>query len=208
VPAEVVTQAVRSVTFLEPVAVAFGIVSVYLSVKEKIWSWPTAIVNVLLYFLIFREQRLYADMGLQLFYAAISVYGWYHWLFGGAQHTRLKVSRTPRLERVLLPVLGVTFALTLGTLLGRYTDASLPYIDSTLTAGSLCAQWMMSRKYLENWGVWIVLDVAYVTLFLSRGLYLTAFLYGVFLVLAARGHVEWSRSWRAAGAAGPGGAAA
>ena len=186
--------------YLEPIAVAFGIVSVYLSVKEKIWSWPTAIVNVLLYFLIFREQRLYADMGLQLVYAAISVYGWYHWLYGGAQHTRLKVSRTPRLERLLLPAVGVTFALALGTLLTRYTDASLPYIDSTLTAGSLCAQWMMSRKYLENWALWIILDVAYVTLFLSRSLYLTAFLYAVFLVLAARGHVEWSRSLKAAGA--------
>ena len=185
-------------TALEPIAVVFGIVSVYLSVKEKIWSWPTAIVNVLLYFLIFREQRLYADMGLQLFYAGISAYGWYHWLFGGAQHTRLKVSRTPRMERLLLPVLGVTFALTLGTLLSRYTDAALPYVDSTLTAGSLCAQWMMSRKYLENWSLWVVLDVGYVALFMSRGLHLTAFLYTVFLVLAARGHVEWSRSWRVA----------
>lgn len=185
-------------TSLEPIAVAFGIVSVYLSVKERIWSWPTAIVNVLLYFLIFREQTLYAQMGLQLFYAAISVYGWYHWLYGGTRRTRLRVSRTPRLERRLLPVLAVAFALALGTLLKRHTDAALPYVDSFLTAGSLCAQWMMSRKYLENWGLWVALDVGYVTLFLTRGLYLTAFLYGVFLVLAARGHVEWSRSWRAA----------
>jgi nicotinamide mononucleotide transporter len=107
------------VTFLEPVAVAFGIVSVYLSVKEKIWSWPTAIVNVLLYFLIFREQRLYADMGLHLLYAAISAYGWYHWLYGGARHTRLKVSRTPRLERVVLPMVTVPLALGLGALLHR-----------------------------------------------------------------------------------------
>lgn len=181
---------------LESIAVAFGIVSVWLSVKQKIWSWPTAIVNVLLYFVIFREQRLYADMGLQLFYAAISAYGWYHWLFGGAAHTRLRVSRTPHRERWMLPVLGVAFAAGLGTLLERHTDAALPWVDSTLTAGSLCAQWMMSRKYLENWALWMALDVAYVALFINRGLYLTAFLYAVFLVLAARGHVEWSRSYR------------
>jgi len=184
-------------TALEPIAVVFGIVSVYLSVKEKIWSWPTAIVNVLLYFLIFREQKLYADMGLQLVYAAISAYGWYHWLFGGAQHTRLAVTRISDRERLLLPALVLVFAVTLGTLLDRYTDAALPYVDSTLTSGSLCAQWMMSRKYLENWMLWVVLDVAYVALFLNRGLHLTAFLYAVFLILAARGHVEWSRSWRA-----------
>jgi len=186
------------VTFFESIAVAFGIVSVYLSVKEKIWSWPTSIVNVLLYFVIFREQRLYANMGLQLFYAAISAYGWYHWLFGGAAHTRLEVSRTPRLERWLLPLLGVAFALGLGAFLDRRTDAALPWVDGTLAAGSLCAQWMMSRKYLENWALWVALDLVYVPLFLSRGLYLTAFLYAVFMALAARGHVEWSRSYRAA----------
>jgi nicotinamide mononucleotide transporter len=184
------------VSALEPIAVAFGIVSVWLSVKENIWSWPTAIVNVLLYFVIFRDQRLYADMSLQLFYAGISAYGWYHWLFGGAQHSRLKVSRTPRRLRWILPLVVVVFAVTLGTLLRRYTNAALPYVDATLTSGSLAAQWMMSRKYLENWAVWVTLDVAYVTVFINRGLLLTAFLYGVFHILAARGHVEWSRSLR------------
>jgi len=199
------------VSALEPVAVAFGIVSVWLSVKENIWSWPTAIVNVLLYFVIFRDQRLYADMSLQLFYAGISAYGWYHWLFGGAQHSRLRVSRTPGRLRWMLPLIVVAFALVLGTILRRYTNAALPYMDATLTSGSLAAQWMMSRKYLENWAVWVTLDVAYVAVFINRGLLLTAFLYGVFLVLAARGHVEWSRSLRrtltgepeAVGPAGP-----
>ena len=181
---------------LEVVAVAFGIVSVWLSVKENIWSWPTAIVNVLLYFVIFREHRLYADMSLQLFYAAISVYGWYHWLFGGAQHSRLEVSRTPGWLRWFLPVLVAVFAATLGTILKRHTNAALPYMDASLTSGSLAAQWMMSRKYLENWVVWVTLDVAYVAVFINRGLFLTAFLYGVFLILAARGWVEWGRALR------------
>ncbi|MGD8319060.1 MAG: nicotinamide riboside transporter PnuC [Gemmatimonadota bacterium] len=188
---------------LEPIAVAFGIVSVYLSVKENIWSWPTGIVTALLYILVFREQRLYANMGLQLFYAAIAVYGWHHWLFGGARHTRLKVSRTPGRERLILPLLLVAFAAGLGTLLHRHTDAALPYVDSALTSGSLCAQYMMSRKYLENWGLWIALDVCYVTLFLWRGLHLTAFLYGVFLVLAVGGHRKWTRSLRQAEAESP-----
>lgn len=195
-------------TLLESLAVAFGIVSVYLSVKENIWSWPTSIVNVLLYFVIFREQRLYANMGLQLFYAAIAAYGWYHWLFGGAARTRLVVSRTPRLERWLLPLLAVALALGVGAVLESRTDAALPWVDGALTAGSLCAQWMMSRKYLENWALWVALDVVYVPLFLSRGLWLTAFLYAVFMALAVRGHVEWSRSYRAAREAAAGGGAA
>lgn len=182
--------------WLEAVAVAFGIVSVYLSVRQNIWSWPTAIVNVSLYFLIFRRERLYADMGLQVFYAGISVYGWYHWLFGGAGHSALRVSRTPRAWALSLPVLAAVGTLTLGTLLARTTDASVPYIDSGLTVCSLIAQWMMSRKYLENWIVWVVLDVLYVALFIYRDLRLTAFLYAVFLVLASKGYLDWRRSWR------------
>jgi nicotinamide mononucleotide transporter len=180
---------------LEPIAVAFGIVSVWLSVRENIWSWPTAIVNVSLYFVIFYEQKLYADMGLQLFYAAISCYGWYHWLHGGARHSVLKVSRTPRTLWGLLAVLWAASFVSLGGLLARTTDATVPYVDAALTAGSLIAQWMMTRKYVENWAVWVALDVCYVALFLSRGLYLTAFLYGVFLVLAAKGYRDWSRSY-------------
>ncbi|MEK6688327.1 MAG: nicotinamide riboside transporter PnuC [Gemmatimonadota bacterium] len=182
-------------SLLEVVAVTFGIVSVYLSVRENIWSWPTALVNVSLYFLIFRRERLYADMGLQVFYAGISLYGWYHWLFGGTGHSTLKVTRTPRALALTLPVLGVTAALGLGTLLARITDASVPYIDSTLTVTSLIAQWMMSRKYLENWIIWVVADVAYVGLFIYRGLLLTSFLYAVFLVLASKGYLDWRRSW-------------
>ena len=174
----------------------FGIVSVWLSVRENIWSWPTAIVNVSLYFVIFYRERLYADMGLQVFYAAISVYGWYHWLFGGVDRTELKVSLAPRR---LWPVLLVTWALgswMLGTLLYRKTDAALPYLDSALTVGSLLAQWMMTRKYVENWAIWVLLDIVYVAVFLNRGLPLTAFLYGVYLVLAARGLMAWRRSFR------------
>jgi len=188
-------------TWLETVAVVFGIVSVWLSVKENIWSWPTAIVNVSLYFVIFHQQKLYADMGLQVFYAAISAYGWYHWLFGGAEHTRLAVSRTPRPLWLILPVLWAAVSLGLGSLLHRTTDAALPYVDSALTSGSLIAQWMMTRKYLGNWTVWILLDVAYVAVFINRGLHLTAFLYAVFLVLAARGRLEWRRSLEAQAAA-------
>jgi nicotinamide mononucleotide transporter len=179
---------------LERVAVAFGIISVWLSVRENIWSWPTAIVNVGLYFIIFYEQKLYADMGLQLFYAVISLYGWYHWLFGGAHHSSLRVSRTPRrLWAVLFVLWAIAFA-GLGSVLHRLTDAAVPYVDAALTGGSLIAQWMMTRKYVENWAVWIGLDVCYVVLFSTRGLYLTAFLYGVFLVLAAKGYRDWSRS--------------
>jgi nicotinamide mononucleotide transporter len=183
--------------WLEATAVAFGIVSVYLSVRQNIWSWPTAIVNVTLYFLVFRDAKLYADMGLQLVYLALSVYGWYEWLYGGEHRSELRVSRaTPRMAAVLLLIAAGSVAV-LGTFLARSTDAALPYMDSTTTSTSLVAQWMMTRKVLENWAVWMAVDVVYVGMFIFKSLYLTAGLYAVFFVLAALGYAQWKRSYLA-----------
>lgn len=187
----------RTMDPLELAAVAFGIVSVFLSTREHIASWPTAIVNVSLYFIVFRNAKLYADMGLQLIYLGLSIYGWYEWKFGGAGRTELPVSRTTtRQVQVLLP-LGLLGAALLGALLDRSTDAALPWVDSAAAVTSLCAQWMMTRKLLENWLVWIAVDVVYVAMFLYKSLYLTAGLYAVFLCLAVSGYIEWRKSLRA-----------
>src|SRR5215213_3494624 len=117
----------------EVLAVIFGIISVYLSTREHIWSWPTALVNVTLYFIVFYEAKLYADMGLQVVYFALSLYGWYEWLYGGANRTELHVSRTTKSLGVRLLLIGLTSAAVLGTILARFTDASLPYLDSATT---------------------------------------------------------------------------
>jgi nicotinamide mononucleotide transporter len=178
----------------EVLAVIFGIVSVYLSTREHIWSWPTALVNVALYFVVFYEAKLYADMGLQVVYFGLSLYGWYEWLYGGANRTELHVSRTTKPLGVRLLIIGVVGAALLGTLLARFTDAALPYVDSATTSTSLVAQWMMTRKILENWAVWMAVDVVYVGMFIYKHLYLTAALYTVFFVLAAMGYVQWKRS--------------
>jgi nicotinamide mononucleotide transporter len=183
-------------TLFEIVAALFGIVSVWLSTRENIWSWPTAIVNVGMYTVVFFHARLYADMGLQVVYLMLSIYGWYHWIYGGERRTVLRVSRaTPRLL-VVLAVIDVAVWLPLAALLQRQTDAAIPYLDAWLATTSLVAQWMMTRKVLENWVLWTVLDIVYVPMFISRGLYATAGLYAVFLVLAVTGFVQWRRSWR------------
>ena len=181
-------------SLLELLAAVVGALSVWLSVRQNIWSWPTAIVNVVLYALVFWNAKLYADMGLQVIYAILSIYGWYQWLYGGQDRTELRVSATtPALGARLVVIAAVGSAL-LGTLLHRTTDAALPYMDSFLSSTSLVAQWMMTKKKLENWLVWIFVDVLYVGMFLFKGLYLTAGLYAVFLALAVRGYVDWRRS--------------
>lgn len=188
---------------IEQWAAAFGIIAVYLSARENILSWPTALVNVGLYTIVFREQRLYADMGLQVVYFVLSLYGWYEWLFGGAQRTPLRVTRLTRRLGLTLGLLNVVAWVALASWLERSTDAALPWLDALLSTTSLCAQFLMTRKVLENWIVWIVLDLVYVPMFLSRGMTTTAILYAVFLVLAVMGWRSWRRSWHSEGALQP-----
>ena len=178
---------------LEGIAAVFGVVSVFLSTRQNIWSWPTAIVNVGLYTIVFYQGRLYGQMGLQPVYLALSIYGWYQWLHGGEKHSELRVSRaSPRLL-LLVGGLAVTGWLVLASIL-RQTDAALPWLDALLTMASLAAQWMMTRKILENWLLWIAVDLVYVPMFISQKLYATAMLYFAFLVLAVMGFIEWKRS--------------
>ena len=184
----------------------FGALGVWLTVRENIWCWPTGLVSVGAYVIVFYRARLYADMGLQVVYIALCLYGWYAWLHGGTARGPLVVSRIPRLLLLGACAAGGCFALVLGATLSGATDAALPFMDSSTTAFSLVAQWMQTRKWIENWWVWIVVDAVYVGIYIFKGLLLTAGLYAVFLALAGLGLVAWRRSLRALsmpGAPGP-----
>jgi len=179
---------------IEVTAALFGIASVFLSARQNVWNWPLGIINVALYIIVFYDAKLYADMGLQVVYVVLAAYGWWHWLHGGANHGVLRVSRVPAREIVLLAAAFAVGTVGLSTFLARSTDASLPLADSALTAASLVAQYMMTRKYVECWLVWIVADVAYVAMFLYKELWPTAALYLVFSVLAVLGWRQWRAS--------------
>jgi len=181
---------------IEIVAAVFGVISVFLSVRQNIWSWPTAIVNVGLYIIVFYNSKLYADTGLQVIYVVLNAYGWYHWLYGGKNRTELSVSRTSARLWLLLVALGATGTALIGTLLSQKTDAALPYIDAATTSTSLVAQWMMTRKLVENWIIWVAVDVVYIGMYIYKSLFVTAVLYLIFLILSAMGYVQWRRSLR------------
>jgi nicotinamide mononucleotide transporter len=183
--------------WIEWVAAIAGAVSVYLSARENIWSWPTALANVSLYTYVFYRSGLYSDMGLQVVYFALSLYGWYQWLYGGAQHTRLHVSRASQRMWLTAAIVGILFWVALGTFTSMLPGSSLSYLDAGLTTLSLVAQWMMTRKILENWMLWIIADIVYVPMFIYKKLYVTAGLYSLFLVLAVMGLAHWRRSWLA-----------
>ena len=181
---------------IELVAVVITLTAVYLTTRQIIWCWPLGMVSVTLYAVVFHQARLYADMGLQGLYFALAVYGWWAWRHGGEDHGELAVSRAPRRALALLAALALVTGIALGQTLTRFTDASLPFLDSLLTTSSIAAQWMQTRKLLEAWLVWLAVDVFYVGMFLYKGLYPTAGLYALFLYLAVRGFVEWRKSMR------------
>ena len=182
-------------SLLEWVAALAGALSVYLSTRQNIWSWPTAIVNVGLYIIVFWRTGLYSDMGLQVVYLVLSIYGWYEWRFGGANRTVLRVSRATGRTWLLAIPLAVGFWLGLARYTSSLPGVSLPYLDAGLTTVSLVAQWMMTRKILESWILWIAVDVAYVPMYVYKHLPVTAALYTVFLVLAMLGWRDWRRSY-------------
>jgi len=179
---------------LELVAVVLTLAAVFLTVRQIIWCWPLAMISVTLYALVFYDARLYADMGLQGLYFGLAVYGWWAWLHGGEDRGELAVSLTSGRTRGVLLLVATLGAILLGQTLTRFTNASLPLMDSTLTSVSITAQWMQTQKLLESWLVWLTVDVFYVGMFLYKELYLTAGLYAIFLVLAAMGFAEWRRS--------------
>lgn len=183
--------------WIEVVAVTFGLLAVWLQTREHITSWPAAIVNVGLFFYIFWQSKLYADAVLQLVYLALSVYGWWAWLYGGAQRSSLQISRATRRHWLIGVPSAVIGGTMLGAILDRYTDSPIPYIDSLLTSTSLLAQWMITRKILENWLIWIVADVIYVPMLVARGLPVSAVQYLVFLLLAVIGYYQWKRAYAA-----------
>ena len=173
-----------------------GAVCVWLLVKENIWNWPIGIANNIFYIVIFTQSGLYADAGLQFVYIAISIYGWWNWLHGGRNRSELNVTRvTPSSLSGYLAIAGCSTAV-LFWILHRFTDSTVPLADGLTTALFLTAQYMMSRKVVENWWFWIVGDTLAIALYIYKHLYLTSALYAIFLVMCIMGLVEWQKSAR------------
>lgn len=176
-------------------AALFGLLSVYYTLREHVWCWPTGLVNVVLYVVVFFEAKLYADTLLQVIYIGLQFYGWYEWLYGGPAKTELHISRSSGGSLALFLGLAAAVTLGMGYGLDRYTDAALPYWDSAITALSLVAQYLVAKKRLENWAFWIAVDVLGIGVYLTKGLYPTTALYGVYLVMAVLGYRAWWLTW-------------
>ena len=184
-------------TPLELISFVLSVITVALNIRQNHWAWLFAIISSAAYGIVFYGARLYGDMGLQLVFIVVSVWGWYQWLHGGEGHQKLPVT-TLNVRGWVHALLAwmIGFAL-LATFLSKLTNTDVPHIDGFLPAGSLVGQVLLSRKKVENWHVWIAVDVLYVGLYLYKGLTLTAILYALFCVMAVVGLLSWRRAARA-----------
>jgi nicotinamide mononucleotide transporter len=182
------------ISWLELVAVALSLVMVWCNIREIHWGWPLAIVASLMYFAIFWRSLLYGDASLQVFFAVVALWGWFQWLRGRrADGSTLHVARLGKRGIAWTVVACLVLWPVTGIFLAHYTDTDVPWWDAFPTAASLVGQYLLGRKYIENWAVWIVVDVVGVALFAHKGLWLTVGLYSVFIAMCFVGWREWSR---------------
>jgi nicotinamide mononucleotide transporter len=183
---------------LEVAGFLLGVVSVYLVVKRNVMAFPIGIAMVACYAIVFYDAKLYSDMLLQVFFAVMQLAGWVQWRKSTLSQDHKIAVRSLSLRQIYLTTL-IIILLTflLGLSMDHYTDTDVPYADAFTTAVSIMAQWWLNARYLQNWHLWILVDVLYVFLYWYKGLYLTSVLYLVFLALAMQGFGEWRR-WQKA----------
>ncbi|MFP4469082.1 MAG: nicotinamide riboside transporter PnuC [Bacteroidales bacterium] len=188
---EVFYQNVLNTTWLEAIAVFFGLLSVWYAKKENILVYPTGIISVLIYVYICFFAGLYADMGINFFYFIMSVYGWYKWTRKDRQDNYIPIKWNSPQMQVYAVLASIAFFFLLRHVLSNYTDSTVPNWDAATTAIFIVGMWLMALKRIENWIYWIVGDLVSIPLYFYKGLVLTSFQFLVFLILAILGYMEW-----------------
>jgi len=172
-----------------------GVAAVWLTVRQHLLNWPVGIVSSGAVLVVAVQHKLYADGGLQVVYIVLGFYGWWHWYYGNPERAdALPVVRTPARERIPLLVASVAVYLAIGSALVHLTDSDVPWLDAFPTTASLLAQYLLTRKYLGNWPVWIfAVNLPFAALYAYKGLYLLALLQPVYVVLSIAGWRQWRK---------------
>lgn len=193
-------QNVLETTWLEIIAVIFGLLSVWYAKKANILVYPTGIISVLIYVYICFFAMLYADMGINFFYFVVSVYGWYNWTRKGPDRKVINITwNTKRQQWMYVGATVVAYFAIFGLIWifksddTDYINSYIPYVDSFTTSIFLVGMLLMARKKIENWIYWIIGDIISIPLYFAKGLVFTSFQYAVFLLIAILGYIEWRK---------------
>ena len=178
----------------ELAAFGLGIANIVLLIRRNVWNYPFGIAMVAIYFFVFRDAKLYSDALLQIFFLVVQLYGWWHWTRARAETGEIRVEVLQPATRLLLAVSSLVLIAGWGWLMATMTDASFPWLDASVAILSVFAQVLLARRYLENWVVWILVDLISIGLYAAKGLWLTLLLYVIFLALATLGLVRWRQA--------------
>lgn len=190
-----VTTQFQQTTLLEWAAVITGFLCIYLAAKESIWNWPVSIISVVAYGLLFFREAMYGDMTLQIYFLFTAVYGWYFWIRKKVKQHR-PISRLTAKQWFLAILFIPLLSILLGWFMDRFTNSNVPYADGFCTAISFTAQFLLTRKILENWLLWVFANICYVPLFIYKNLNLSALLYLVLIIIAFNGYLNWRKTYR------------
>ncbi len=179
--------------YVEVCGTLTGFLYLGFSIKQHFLTWPVGIINALFYIAVFFTSKIYADMTLQFYYVAISIYGWWCWLHGNANGQSLDVTETDNSTWLKLLAASVLLFIVIAYLLVHYTDSPVPFLDAVTTALSIVATWMLAKKKIEHWLLWVVVDAISIGLFIYKELYPTSILFFVYSVLAIYGYLEWRK---------------
>jgi nicotinamide mononucleotide transporter len=184
--------------YLELIGTISGLIYLYLEIKQKVWLWPLGLVTSSVYAVVFYQTKFYADMSLQFYYIGISVYGWYWWLHGGEYEGRkeLPVSRIDARLAVILCFVTLLLFYLIALFLRDYTDSPVPYGDAFTTALSITATWMLARKIIEHWWVWVIVNTVSLCLYIYKGLYPTSILFFFYATMSVVGYYQWKKTLR------------
>jgi len=191
-------QQVSQTSPLEAAGVLFSVLYLVLAIRESLWCWPCAFVSSVLTIVVMAGARLYSEAALNVFYAAMAVYGYVQWRYGGRREGRaeLPIGTWPLRTHAFAIGGSLVLAAGIGWWLARHTQAAFPYADAFVTVGSVVTTYMVAKKILENWLYWLIIDSLSAYLYFGRELYLYVGLFVLYLVLVVLGWVRWRSDWR------------
>ncbi len=196
IPINFVLTFINSMGIGEQISIATGLIYIVLSVRQNALCWPFGIVSVAIWMVVVFEGRLYSDAFLQFIYVVLGFYGWYQWLRGGADNSPLQIRKVDRKLALRLTAIGLITFLPLGYVTENYLGASFPWWDALTTILSLIAQYLLAKKYLENWILWITADAMYIVIYYLKGWTGYSGLMTVYTIMAIIGFIEWLKSYK------------
>ena len=186
---------------LELGGLVFGLLAVWFLIKQNILTWPAGIIYISISFVIFWRIQLYGDFILHIFFLFLNVYGWYYWKKGNQNQevpvTSMNIKNN--LQLAIITGFGILifgyFLQQLPNLIDGLAPASIPYWDATTSILSVTGMWLTTRKKIENWYYWLAVDIVASIIYMYKGIYFYSFLYGVYILMAVWGYLEWKKDW-------------